>query len=116
MLIVDERPALTALRVGLVLLVIVAMDAQSTYAQQPKVGDLAPLFLGKTADDTPVRVGDSSGRVTVVAFWGSWCAPRRSEMPILAGLQKVAGPDQIRVVAVNIENAWEFRRMAHRLS
>jgi peroxiredoxin len=37
-------------------------------------------------------------------------------MPILEGIQKVAGPDQIRVVAVNIENAREFRRLAHRLS
>jgi hypothetical protein len=35
---------------------------------------------------------------------------------MLARLQKVAGPDQIRVVAINIENAREFRRLAHRLS
>ena len=107
---------MNALRIGLLLFVGAAMDAPSIYAQEPKVGDVAPQFLGKTVDDTPVSVGDSSGKVTVVTFWASWCAPCRAEMPRLEGIQKVAGSDQIRVVAVNIEKAQVFRRLAPRLS
>lgn len=111
----SERPVMTALHVGLVLFVIFAVTAPSAYAEQPKVGDLAPPSLGKTVDDLPVNVGQSSGKVMVVTFWASWCAPCRAELPMLSKLQKVAGPDQIRVVAVNIEKGWEFRRLVHRL-
>jgi thiol-disulfide isomerase/thioredoxin len=106
---------MTALRVGLVLFVIIAVAAPSAYAQQPKVGDLAPPSLGKTVEDMPVSVGESFGKVTVVTFWASWCAPCRAELPMLSKLQQVAGPDQIRVVAVNIEKTWEFRRLVYRL-
>jgi len=103
-------------RFALVLLVLLVVFASRGYAAEVKVGDLAPVSLGKTLDDTSIKVGDSSGKVTVVTFWASWCAPCRAELPILAAIQKAAGSDQIRVVAVNIEGAWEFRRVAHRLS
>jgi thiol-disulfide isomerase/thioredoxin len=106
----------TALRFALALLLLVAIVAPRAHAQQPKVGDLAPAFLGKTLDDTPVMVGDSRGKVMVVTFWASWCAPCRAEVPILEAIQKVAGPAQIRVVTVNIEGIWEFRHLARRLS
>lgn len=111
----SERRVMTALRVGLVLFVIIAVAAPSAYAQQPEVGDLAPPSLGKTVEDMPVNVGESFGKVTVVTFCASWCAPCRAELPMLSKLQKVAGPGQIRVVAVNIEKAWEFRRLVYRL-
>lgn len=107
---------MNALRAGLLLLVIVAIGAASSHAQQPRVGDLAPPSLGKTIDDTPVSVRDSSGKVTVVTFWASWCAPCLAELPRLDGIQKVVGPDQIRVVAVNIEKTRVFSRLAPRLS
>ncbi len=105
----------TVLRFVFVFLVLVVV-MPSGRAQQAKIGDLAPASLGKTLDDTAILVGDSGGKVTVVTFWASWCAPCRAELPILAAIQKAAGSNQIRIVAVNIEGAWEFRRVAHRLS
>jgi thiol-disulfide isomerase/thioredoxin len=103
-------------RLALVPLVLMVVFTARGYAAEVKVGELAPASLGKTPDDMSIMVGDSSGKVTVVTFWASWCAPCRAELPILAAIQKVAGSDQIRVVAVNIEGAWEFRHVAHRLS
>jgi len=41
------------------------------------------------------------GKVVVLAFWASWCAPCRREMPALQNLRARLRPDNIDVIAVN---------------
>ena len=80
----------------------------------PGPGDTPPPGLGVTMDGSPVEVGQSAGKVTVVTFWASWCGPCRKELPMLEGLQRVA-KDRVQVVAVNIEDRDQFRRVARAL-
>jgi thiol-disulfide isomerase/thioredoxin len=54
-------------------------------------------MAGKT-----VRLADYKGKTVVLNFWATWCEPCRSEMPSLAQLQEVAGPDLI-VLAANFK-------------
>ena len=78
----------------------------------PKVGDQPPDFLGRTDAGEDVRVSAQAGKVVVVSFWASWCAPCRKELPILENLQRAAGPGRIKVVAVNIdESLWDFKKI-----
>ncbi len=50
---------------------------------------------------SPVRLSDFKGRVVLVNFWATWCAPCIREMPGLDRLEaKLGGPD-FTVVAVN---------------
>jgi thiol-disulfide isomerase/thioredoxin len=43
-------------------------------------------FASKTEDGSPLKLSDYRGRVVVVNFWYSSCAPCRAEAPILQGL------------------------------
>jgi len=77
-----------------------------------QVGETAPdIVLGTTRSGAPARASDYAGKVVVISFWASWCAPCRKELPILEGLQ-VQGKGNIQVVAVNIESRSVFQKAA----
>jgi thiol-disulfide isomerase/thioredoxin len=75
------------------------------------IGDQAFDNVGRTVDGNDVAMTDYKGKVVVLSFWASWCAPCRHELPILAGIQR-AGKDKVKVIAVNVEDARAFRRAA----
>jgi thiol-disulfide isomerase/thioredoxin len=50
----------------------------------------------------PVKLDAFKGKTVVLNFWATWCEPCRSEMPSLAQLQEISGPELL-VVAVNFK-------------
>ena len=65
--------------------------------------------LGVTLEGKPVTVSEGAGKVQVVTFWATWCAPCLKEIPVLEALQRTV-KDRLRVVAVNIEDRTQFRK------
>lgn len=54
---------------------------------------------GKTAS-----IGDQLGRLTLVNFWASWCAPCREEMPIFETMYRRAKDDGFQIIGVAIDS------------
>jgi thiol-disulfide isomerase/thioredoxin len=48
----------------------------------------APQFALKDLKGRVARLADYKGKVLLINFWATWCAPCRAEMPDLAKLQK----------------------------
>lgn len=65
------------------------------------IGSQAQDFTVKDADRT-VSLHDYRGKIILLNFWASWCAPCIEEMPSLVQLQKRMGP-KVTVVAVSID-------------
>ncbi len=64
------------------------LDPDALIAQTPTHGrdPFAPSFTLPDLRDKPVRLEDYRGKVTLVNFWASWCAPCREEFPHMAEL------------------------------
>ena len=76
-----------------------------------RVGDMKKLNLHSTAKEVPEAVfftedgGEMTlaaykGKVLLVNFWATWCAPCRKEMPSLAALQDEFGGEDFAVVTI----------------
>jgi thiol-disulfide isomerase/thioredoxin len=65
------------------------------------IGTPAPDFSSRDAvTHQPVSLSAQQGKVVVLTFWATWCAPCRKELPVLEGLQRKLGKDRLVVYAV----------------
>lgn len=112
-------PKLSALFVAPVIslaLIITGLTPYSAYAREGEAkvkllpGDIPPTKLGTTRGGDDIETTQFTGRVLIVTFWASWCAPCRAEMGVLEGMQQLA-KDKLKVVAVNIEPYATFREV-----
>jgi peroxiredoxin len=70
---------------------------------QPWRGGPAPDLELRALDGSAHRLADYRGRVVLVNFWATWCAPCREEMPSMQRLgEKLAGRPFV-VLAVNLD-------------
>lgn len=51
-------------------------------------------------DGNPLSLDDYLGKVVLVNFWATWCAPCREEMPMLAALQTELGGEDFEVLTL----------------
>jgi cytochrome c biogenesis protein CcmG, thiol:disulfide interchange protein DsbE len=88
----------------LILLVVPLLFAACTDSPKTRmVGSPAPDFTVKDSDRT-VSLHDFKGKVVVLNFWTTWCAPCIEEMPSLAELQHKLGPNAV-VLAVSTDKS-----------
>jgi thiol-disulfide isomerase/thioredoxin len=76
---------------------------------------LAPDFNLTTSDGKQMSRDSLAGKVVLLDFWASWCAPCRASIPKIADLVKEFDGRPFVVISVNLDNdedAWQS--MVHR--
>ena len=74
------------------------------YAAPIAPGALAPDFTLRTLGGPNLRLQEQRGRVVLVNFWATWCAPCRQEMPHLSKLYDKYGSSGFVLLGVNVDD------------
>ena len=82
---------------------VIALICFSANAEiQP--GAVPPDALGKTPNGEIVSLASMRDKVVVISFWATWCTYCMKELPILAGLQKLATERHLPLQVVSIDH------------
>jgi peroxiredoxin len=66
-------------------------------------GGPPPALALRDLDGRLHRLSDYRGKVVLINFWATWCAPCRDEMPSIQALQRKLAGRPFAVLAVNLD-------------
>lgn len=87
------------------IIVLAALSALlSGAASAMKVGDAAPDFARADLSGKQVQLSKHRGKLVLLNFWASWCAPCREEMPTFSKWQKDLQAKGLQVIGVSMDD------------
>jgi cytochrome c biogenesis protein CcmG/thiol:disulfide interchange protein DsbE len=73
----------------------------------PYIGAPAPELEAETVDGSKISLQDFRGKVVVLNFWATWCAPCREEMPALEARYEKYKDRGLVVLAIDFDEPAE---------
>jgi thiol-disulfide isomerase/thioredoxin len=86
---------------GLRVAVVLGMMAAASVSAAVSVGDMFPSLPGSSLSGT--RVPDTTGKVAVVDFWASWCAPCKESFPSFNRIDADFAAKGLVIVAISVD-------------
>jgi thiol-disulfide isomerase/thioredoxin len=63
----------------------------------------APDFVLPAVDGAMVRLSDYKGKVIIIDFWTTWCAPCQEQVPILTKLHKSYSEKGLVILGISLD-------------
>lgn len=85
----------------------------------PKVGVAAPEFTLTTLAKRKVRLSELRGKVVIVNYWATWCAPCKAEMPMMHNYfraNQARGLEMFGVTTQDSVQPYQLQKLAAALS
>ena len=69
----------------------------------PQINEAAPALVLTTLDGATFDLGKLHGKVVMVNYWATWCAPCRKEMPKLDAFYRKYHSQGIEMVGISVD-------------
>ncbi len=107
-------PAVGRLRRGAVAAVLALLALQTT----PHAAEAlrpAPALSATLLDGRSFTLHQAAGKVLIVNFWATWCAPCREEMPALEAFRSKYRGRGIEVLAISMDESRDLLKVRNTL-
>lgn len=83
--------------------------------REPAAPVIAPALTLNDLNGKPHTLTDWRGKLLLVNFWATWCAPCIDEIPLLVQAQKEYGPRGLQIIGPAMDEITSITPMAARL-
>jgi cytochrome c biogenesis protein CcmG, thiol:disulfide interchange protein DsbE len=77
----------------------------------PEIGEAAPPLVVTAIDGTVIDLAKLRGKVVLLNFWATWCAPCRKEMPTFDAFYRRHRGENFELVGISIDFARDVAKM-----
>lgn len=81
------------------------LGAAAGHAQRTLINRPAPEFARADLQGARIDLAAERGKVVLLNFWATWCAPCRLEMPRFVQWQQQYGPQGLQIIGVSIDDS-----------
>ena len=81
-----------------------AAAAPAVAAQTSLVNRRAPEFVRPDLGGKNIDLRQFRGKVVLLNFWATWCAPCQLEMPVFNAWQQQYGPQGLQVIGISMDD------------
>jgi thiol-disulfide isomerase/thioredoxin len=81
-----------------------AASAPIATKKLPLVNRLAPDIARTDLSGSRFDLKSFRGKVVLLNFWATWCAPCQVEMPVFAAWQRQFGPDGFQTIGISMDD------------
>lgn len=108
------------MRVGCIFATLVCATlvsgAERSQPAKSLVNHKAPQFALPDLHGRRVDLAGMRGKVVLLNFWATWCAPCEAEMPVFSGWQQKYGAKGLQVIGISMDDsAGPVRKLVARL-
>jgi cytochrome c biogenesis protein CcmG/thiol:disulfide interchange protein DsbE len=73
-------------------------------AERSLINRLAPEIVRTDLSGAKINLKSMRGKVVLLNFWATWCAPCQIEMPAFSGWQQKYGPQGFQVIGISMDD------------
>ena len=89
--------------------IVLAVAPPMASGRAPEVGEPAPALSVPQLDGHGFDLAALRGKVVIVNFWATWCAPCRDEMPEFTRIQQELAAKGVQFVGIAVASGMDFR-------